>query len=203
MFSCVAQKKITTNDLLSITEKDLMEIDSLNKINVYYYDKVNTTNVKSITTFGKLIWSRKKNGEINFNKKNLKTIAREYVKGNDKFFSSLELYLIYLIYVYNSNHQNYLSFAERAYIGGHITENLYNCKHKANEPLNSSIASRFIHNLKNHKNRFNREFENYNYYGLKFLKKYYLQEYSPNDNDFYYKKHIKREGRPSKPNRVF
>ncbi len=191
--SCVAQKKITANDLLNVTYENLARIDSLNKIHIYYDDSVNTPEVKSLKEFGKFIWYRKKNGQIGFHKKNLKIILRDYVKGNDKYFSSLELYKTYIIATYDNNHQNYLSFSERAFIGGYITDYLYRCQHKARVSMNTDLVGVFTRRRQNQRKRFNREFENYNYYGLKFLKKYYLQEYTPNTSDLYYEKYIKRE----------
>ncbi len=203
MFSCVAQKKITNNDLLSVTQQNLVEIDSLNKIYIYTYDKVNTPEVISLKEFGKLIWNRKKNGEITFNKKNFNTITKEYIKGNDKYFSSLEIYQAYIILIYDNNHQNYLSFAERAYIAGHITDFLYQCQNKANIPVNTTFARRFTYSRKNQRNRYNREFKNYNFYDLKFLKKYYLQEYSRDSEDRFYQKYIKREELTKNPTATF
>ncbi|QCE43383.1 hypothetical protein [Psychroserpens sp. NJDZ02] len=142
-------------------------------------DLLKDIELESFHDFGKFIWSRKKDSTIYFHLKNLKIISKKYSKGNNNYFSSLQKYLYYIAYKYEKSKINKgLTFTERAYIAGYLTDFLYRNRSKNDFYKDKKIINRLLSFEYNYRNRYNEEFKKHDYYGLKFLKKHHLEEYT-------------------------
>jgi len=75
--------------------------------------------------------------------------------------------------------ENKISFSERAYIAGYVTDFLYRNKEKSKKSLLKDInfMNRLLQIKDNYSYRYNEEFKKHDYYGLEYLKKHHLKEY--------------------------
>jgi len=135
----------------------------------------------SFEVYEKYIFYRNKKNKLKINKRNLKTIYRNTKSSEDKYFKGLNSISVVLPSkdIIGKN----LSFCERVYVHGYVTEYLLKCqeKFKKEDPNKNTNMIHWVTGFR-YKNAYNEEFKKHDYYGLKRLKKKHIERFRPFDD---------------------